>query len=79
MAFGLALFAARVEATTVDLTTADATGELDGVTGGLAQFIQGEVNAGTGIFPAFVQVTGSGPGTVKEAYNTTVNGTLDNG
>jgi hypothetical protein len=79
MAFGLALFAARVEATTVDLTTADASGSLDGATGGTAQFIQGEVNAGTGVFPSFVQITGSGGGTVKEAYNTTANNTLNNG
>lgn len=58
---------------TIDLTTSGAFGTLDG-----ALFVQGPSQSGTGVFPSFVQVAGS-PKLVREAYNTGVNGTYDNG
>lgn len=64
--------AARADADYFNLTTAGATATIDG-----AIFIQGETGSGTGVFPAFVQVTGNDP--VHEAYNTTENNVLDNG
>jgi hypothetical protein len=69
---GLALVAPRVEASTLNLTTAGSSGTLDG-----ALFTQGAQLSGTGVFPAFVQVAGNNP--TKSAYNTTVNNVLDNG
>jgi hypothetical protein len=71
--------ALQAEATTLNLTVPGATGTLVSVTGTLstAVFIQGAQLSGTGVFPAFVQVTGNDP--IKDAYNTTVNNTGDNG
>ena len=45
-------------------------------TGGAGVATQGPIGSGTGVFPAFVQITGGG---VEDAYNTTTNGTNDNG
>jgi len=66
------MFASVAGATTLNLTTAGSFGTLDG-----ALFVQGPTQSGTGVFPAFVQVAGNN--LVKSAYNTGVNGTLDNG
>jgi VPDSG-CTERM motif len=79
LVFGLVLVVgvSRAGATDIDLTTQFATGTLTGVTGGTALFEQGPSGAGTGIFPAFVQI-GSND-TQNEAYNTTVNNVNDNG
>ena len=66
------MFASVAGATTLNLTTAGSFGTLDG-----ALFVQGPTQSGTGVFPAFVQVAGNN--LVKSAYNTEVNGTLDNG
>jgi hypothetical protein len=65
------------QATTLDLTVAGTSGPLTGTVGGTAQFIQGAQLSGTGVFPAFVQITGNDP--IHDAYNTTVNNTNDNG
>ena len=66
------LSASAAQAAYIDLTTAAAQGTINS-----ALFIQGTTGAGTGVFPAFVEVTGNDP--VLEAYNTTDNDTLDNG
>jgi hypothetical protein len=66
----------RAEASTIDLTTAGATGNFaDG-----AFFAQGAQLSGTGVFPAFVQIAPGGSLTTEQAYNTTVNmsGPLNN-
>lgn len=66
-----AAFAASAEI--VDITAAGSRGELGG-----ALFVQWNGNpTGTGIIDSFVQVTGNAD--VVHAYNTTANGTLDNG
>jgi PEP-CTERM motif len=65
------------EATTLNLLTAGTTGTLVGAPGGTAVFIQGATLSGSGVFPAFVQVTGNDP--IHDAYNTTVNNVGDNG
>jgi len=65
---------ARAEASYLNLTTAGASGVINGAT-----FTQGSTGSGTGVFPAFVQVDGGGSPPVHEAYNTTANNTLDNG
>lgn len=67
-------FVAPAQAGYVNLTTVGSSGVINGAT-----FLQGGVLSGTGVFPAFVQIQGSGPGNVKEAYNTTVNNVLNNG
>jgi hypothetical protein len=61
--------------TVVDLSSANAPSGT--INGGI--FVQVSEGSGTGIFPAFVQVGGSGQETVRDAYNTTVNNTLFNG
>jgi len=70
---GLALTAPRAEASTINLTTAGSSGTLIGG----ALVTQGAQLSGTGVFPAFVQIGGNNP--IHSAYNTTVNGVLDNG
>ena len=69
----LTLVASTAFATTLNLTTANSSGFLQG-----AFYSQGGSLSGTGIFPAFVQI-GSNQTHVSHAYNTTVNGVLDNG
>jgi hypothetical protein len=64
-------------ATTIDLTSAGASGTLDGNPGGIATFLQGATLSGTGVFPAFVQIAGNN--LIHDAYNTTVNNVNDNG
>jgi hypothetical protein len=71
------LHALPAHAINIDLTTSGNTGSLTGTVGGVAQFIQGATLSGTGVFPAFVQITGNDP--VHDAYNTTANNVLDNG
>lgn len=71
------LFAGQAQAAYIDLTTVDSSGTLVGVPGGTAVFQQGSDNAGTGIFPSFVQIEGSGAGDIKQGFNTTVNGVLN--
>jgi hypothetical protein len=62
-------------AITVDLTTVDASGPI-----GDAIFVQiNPQSTGTGVIDSFEQVSGSGNKVETEAYNTTVNKTLDNG
>ena len=68
----LLMVAARAEASYIDLTTSGATGTING-----AIFTQGATLSGTGVFPAFVQITGNDP--VHDAYNTGANNVLDNG
>lgn len=68
----LVLVPAAALAATIDLTTALATGTSNG-----ALLSQGGSLSGTGVFPAFVQVTGNDP--VHDAYNTTINNVGDNG
>ncbi|MCC6793736.1 MAG: PEP-CTERM sorting domain-containing protein [Candidatus Hydrogenedentes bacterium] len=66
-------FAGVVSAETVDLTTVGSEGEVNG-----ALFLQWDGQAtGTGTIDSFVQI-GNNTDTVQ-AYNTTENGTLDNG
>jgi hypothetical protein len=60
----------------LDLTNPP-TGNGTNINGAL--FFHGSIGSGTGKFPAFVQITGSGQGNVKEGYNTTVNNVLNNG
>jgi len=67
-------FATPANAGYLNLTIAGSGGEINGAT-----FIQGATLSGTGVFPAFVQIDGSGPGSVKEGYNTTVNNISNNG
>ena len=73
----ISVFASQAQAVEIDLTTVDSSGSLTGTTGGVALFQQGSDNAGTGIFPSFVQIEGSGAGNIKQGYNTTVNGVLN--
>jgi hypothetical protein len=69
---GLAVCAPRAEASTLNLTTAGATGTINS-----AIFTQGATLSGTGAFPAFVQI---GDNTwITAAYNTTVNNVGNNG
>jgi hypothetical protein len=61
----------------LNLQTAGSFGSING-----AIFQQGAQLSGTGRFPAFVQITGSGnpdESIVNDAYNTEANGVLDNG
>jgi hypothetical protein len=69
---GLLALCASSPGTTVNLLTVGTSGTLNG-----AQYVQGNGGSGTGVFPAFMQVTSNGTST--EAYNTTVNNTDDNG
>ena len=70
-----AVFTSHAEATTIDLTTAGASGTLNG-----AIYTQGSVVSGTGVFPSFVQIQPqTGNTTTEKAYNTTVNNVLNNG
>ena len=76
---GLMALCSSSEAVLVNLLTVGTSGTING-----AQFVQGNGGSGTGIFPAFVQISGSGaafepPNTVRQGYNTTVNNTFDNG
>jgi hypothetical protein len=67
----------NAEADYLNLQTAGSTGAIGG-----AIFVQGAQLSGTGVFPAFTQVTGLGNPTdsiVNDGYNTTVNDVLDNG
>jgi hypothetical protein len=67
--------ASGAQATTLDLTTANASGTING-----ALYTQIDPQAtGTGLLPAFSQISPSGSTTSSGAYNTTVAGTLDNG
>lgn len=73
LTLGALAFAGVASAETVDLTTAGADGEVGG-----ALFLQWDGQAtGTGTINSFVQI-GNNTDTVH-AYNTTENGTLDNG
>jgi hypothetical protein len=63
-------FAPPASAGVLDLTTAGASGMING-----AIYTQGTTNSGTGVFPAFVQVQKNGS---EQGYNTTVGNTLDN-
>jgi hypothetical protein len=66
--------------TTVNLLTVGTSGLING-----AQYVQGNGGSGTGVFPAFVQISGSGAAfdpafpNVRQGYNTTANNTFDNG
>jgi hypothetical protein len=73
-AVGALLASTAAHATLVDLTTAGASGTLNG-----GVFTQGDVGSGTGVFPAFEQANPGGSATTEQAYNTTVNNVLDNG
>ena len=71
------LAAAPARADFIDLQTAGSSGS-----DGSVLFFEGPVGSGTGVFPSFVQVSGAGqlPANGSEsAYNTTVNGVLQNG
>jgi PEP-CTERM motif-containing protein len=68
------LLSSTAHASTLDLTTASASGFLDG-----AFFSQGGTLSGTGVFPAFVQINPGGSAETEAAYNTTVNNVGDNG
>jgi hypothetical protein len=72
VALVLLFAAASAEAAYVDLTTLGSTGTING-----AIFNQSSTGSGTGIFPAFVQITGNN--SPHSAYNTTENGVFDNG
>ena len=69
-AIGLTLTAQQANAGYIDLTTAGASDEING-----AQYIQGSVGSGTGIFPAFVRVQRNG---TESGYNTIVNNVFNN-
>ena len=77
---GLLALCSSSHATFVNLMTVGSSGTING-----AQFVQGNGGSGTGTFPAFVQISGSGAAfdpanpNVRQGYNTTVNGTFDNG
>ena len=70
--FLFVLAASPAQAATIDLTTTGSSGTVNG-----AIFTQGNGGSGTGVFPAFEQC-GTNDSTCQ-AYNTTVNNTLDNG
>jgi len=77
LAFAIVLLFATTNAHAdyLNLQTAGSFGTING-----ALFSQGAQLSGTGRFPAFVQITGSGnPSNVNDAYNTTANNVLDNG
>jgi len=78
---GLSLASTPALASTIDLTDPGTSGELTGLPGGNAWFIQGgaPIVSGTGVFPSFVQVQAHGSNTAERAYNTTVNNVMDNG
>jgi hypothetical protein len=72
VAMVLLFSAANAHADYLSLQTVNSSGSI-----GVAQFLQGERNAGTGLFNTFVEVGGNDP--VVVAYNTTENNTLNNG
>jgi len=71
----LSLVSFQAGATTIDLTTLNSTGTLNG-----AQYVQSTAGSGTGVFPAFVQITpATGNTPTESAYNTTANICCNNG
>lgn len=73
LVLGALAFAGVASATTVDLTTAGSDGEVNG-----ALFLQWDgQSTGTGTINSFAEIGGND--TVVDGYNTTDNGTLDNG
>lgn len=74
LASGLVAMSMSVHAAPVDLTTAGSFGSIGG-----ALYTQVDAQpTGTGFIDSFVEIGGANKNVV-EAYNTTVNGTLDNG
>jgi hypothetical protein len=72
---GFVLAAPSAQATTLDLTSAGATGSINDAI--YTQIDPGPT--GTGVFPAFAQIKPTGNADSGSAYNTTVNNVLDNG
>ncbi len=75
VAFVLAMNSIAKADTVCDLTTLNATCTINGAT----YTNQNPQPTGTGNIDPFVQVAGGGSQSPTEAYNTTVNGVLDNG
>lgn len=71
----VALTASPSYAVLLDLTTANSSGSINGA---IYQQIDPQ-STGTGVIDSFVQIATGGNDTQADAYNTTVNNTLDNG
>jgi hypothetical protein len=65
--------ATNARADFLNLLTADSSGYI-----GPALYTQGPVGSGTGVFPAFVRLSGAGADINVNGYNTTVGNTFDN-